>query len=105
MKLFYLIAACVMTSLFSSMAIASPDGEGQQRLGQVPGSAVGEVGQRQTPEQTQTNVAPMARINTRISNRVQNRVRNRIDRFYDPLANSTSPFEVAADKSRKTEAR
>jgi hypothetical protein len=105
MKEFYLIPACVMTSLFSSVAIASPDGEGQQRLGQVPKSVVGQAGQRQTPEHTQTNVAPMARINTRISNRVQNRVRNRIDRFYDPLANSSSPFEVAADKARKTKPR
>ncbi len=63
-------------------------------------TAVGEVGQRQTREDDPTNVAPLGRINSRVENRVQNRLRNRIDRYYDPLANAASPFEVAGDRAR-----
>lgn len=66
------------------------------RPGQVVNSAVGQVGQRQTAASILAE--PMGRISNRIANRVQNRIRNRIDRAYDPTANTTSPFEVAAER-------
>lgn len=58
------------------------------------------VGQRKTREllAQEAAVKPMARINSRIQNRVQSRIRNRIDKYYDPLANSSTPFQVAADQ-------
>lgn len=62
----------------------------------------GAVGQRQTREETPVNTAPLERIDSRIANRVQNRIRNRIDRYYDPSANATSPFEVAGDQARRS---
>lgn len=64
-------------------------------------SAVGQAGRRQTREQTatQTGIEPMARIDGRIQNRVQARIRNRIDRYYNPQANTTSPFVVASDQA------
>lgn len=64
--------------------------------GQVADSAVGQVGQRQTAASIQAE--PMGRINNRVANRVQNRIRNRIDRSYNPTANTTFPFEVAAEQ-------
>lgn len=67
--------------------------------GQIAESAVGQVGQRQTATAIQTE--PMGRINNRIANRVQNRIRNRIDRSYNPTANTTSPFEVAAEQTTR----
>ena len=62
------------------------------------------AGQRQTREQVAlaSGVAPMGRISARIENRVQSRVRNRIDRYYDPQANASAPFEVAAEQLRTT---
>lgn len=69
------------------------------RPGQVAKSAVGQVGQRQTATAIQTE--PVGRINNRIANRVQNRIRNRIDRSYSPTANTTSPFEVAAEQTTR----
>src|SRR3546814_11782990 len=69
------------------------------RPGQIAESAVGQVGQRQTA--TAIDTGPMGRVNTRIQNRVQNRIRNRIDRSYDPTANATSPFEVAAEQTTR----
>jgi hypothetical protein len=79
--------------------------QNEQRPGRVAESAVGEVGQRQTRERPQANIEPMSRINSRIANRVQNRIRNRIDRYYNPQANATSPFEVAADRARDAGSR
>lgn len=72
----------------------------QQQQGRTAESMAGEVGQRQSRTQMQERAGtePMARINNRIPNRVQNRIRNRIDRNYDPKANTTSPFEVAAEQ-------
>lgn len=61
-------------------------------------SSVGTVGKRQEARSL-TNIKPTARLDTRIANRVQSRIRNRIDRFYDPQANATSPFKVAADQA------
>ncbi|GGB91915.1 hypothetical protein GCM10011494_07860 [Novosphingobium endophyticum] len=80
-----------------------PQTQNEQLPGRVAESAVGEVGQRQTREQA--NIEPMARINSRIANRVQNRIRNRIDRYYNPQANTTSPFEVAAEQAQDSGSR
>jgi hypothetical protein len=68
--------------------------------GHVADSTVGRVGQRQTGQEAAPNVQPLARISGRINNRVQSRIRNRIDRNYNPQANATSPFEIAADRAR-----
>lgn len=65
---------------------------------EVAQSSIGQAGVRQTISNNQTNIEPTGRLNNRIANRVQNRIRNRIDRYYDPTANATSPFEVAAEK-------
>jgi len=69
--------------------------------GSLAESAAGEVGQRQTRSNSPTDVGPMGRLNSRVANRVQSRLRNRIDRYYDPRANTTSPFEVAAERSTR----
>jgi hypothetical protein len=70
--------------------------------GETARSTVGQVGERQTPEQLgrDAGIEPMARITSRIQNRVQSRIRNRIDRYYDPQANATSPFDVAGNQAR-----
>jgi len=73
---------------------------GEKEVGTVATSSVGTAGQRLTPTQGVGNTKPAARIETRIANRVESRIRNRIDRYYDPQANSTSPFKVASDKVR-----
>jgi len=74
----------------------------ETRQGETARSAAGQAGQRQSREQIaqDASIEPMARINGRIQNRVQSRIRNRIDRYYDPQANATSPFEVAGDQAR-----
>lgn len=97
------LAILCATLLFSGPALAQQE----PQAGRVAESAVGQAGQRQTAARTQAQIQaePMARINSRIPNRVQNRVRNRIDRNYDPLANATSPFEVAADRVQTPGAR
>lgn len=71
----------------------------QQQAGHVAASSVGTAGQRQNIQQM-TNIKPMARLDTRIANRVESRIRNRIDRSYNPQANTTSPFKVAADQDQ-----
>lgn len=71
-----------------------------RQIGQVARSAVGSAGQRQTPKQVTSQISPLAAVPSRLSNRVQSRLRNRIDRYYDPQANATSPFVVAADQAR-----
>jgi hypothetical protein len=68
--------------------------------GHAADSTVGRVGQRQNRQEAAPNVQPLARVSGRINNRVQSRIRNRIDRNYNPQANATSPFEVAADRTR-----
>lgn len=69
-------------------------------VGATAPSVVGQPGQRRTRELLAQGAAvePMARINSRIQNRVQSRIRNRIDKYYDPQANSSTPFQVAADQ-------
>lgn len=72
---------------------------GQQKAGSIAKSSVGVAGQRQGSQEF-TNIKPMARLNTRIANRIQSRIRNRIDQSYNPQADATSPFKVAADQTR-----
>jgi len=88
--------------LASLPAMAQEQAMPTQQVGQVAESSAGQVGQRQTREQAPANIKPMARIDDRIANRVQNRIRSRIDRFYNPLANTASPFETAADQIKKS---
>lgn len=72
------------------------------RQGEIARSVAGQTGQRQTRELVaqDAGIEPMGRIDSRIQNRVQSRIRNRIDRYYDPQANATSPFEVAGYQAR-----
>ncbi len=74
----------------------------ETRPGETARSVAGQTGQRQTREQVAQDIGiePMARVNSRIQNRVQSRIRNRMDRYYDPQANTTSPFAVASDQAR-----
>ncbi len=69
--------------------------------GETARSSAGQSGQRQTREQmaADAGIEPMGRINARIQNRVQSRIRNRIDRYYNPQANTTSPFAVASEQA------
>lgn len=74
----------------------------QNGTGQTATSTVGQTGQRQTRDQLaqDAGIEPLARIDSRIRNRAETRIRNRIDRYYDPQANTTSPFVVAGDQAR-----
>lgn len=71
--------------------------------GETGRSVADAVGQRQNRDQIAANagIKPMARVNGRVQNRIQARIRNRIDRYYDPQANSLSPFEAASDQNRE----
>lgn len=100
MKL-HICILCISAALL--VTASSVQAQEATRPGQVAESAVGQVGQRQTANSSQTNIEPMGRLNNRIANRVQNRIRNRIDRQYDPRANTTSPFEVAAEQSKSAQ--
>lgn len=93
------------------LALAAQDGgaprtEASIELPAVQGntaeSAVGRVGQRQARDEVAQDLGlnPNGRISSRIENRIQSRLRNRIDQYYDPQANATSPFSVAADQAR-----
>lgn len=95
----------VLFTVLSTSTAAQDQEQSQQQLGAVAESAAGKVGQRETREQAQSNIEPMARINNRVPNRIQNRIRNRIDRYYNPQANVTSPFDVAAEEVRKAGAQ
>lgn len=70
-----------------------------ERSGGTATSSAGQTGQRRTREQV-SGIEPMARIASRIQNRAQTRIRNRLDRYYDPQANTVSPFVVAGDQAR-----
>lgn len=86
--------------LLSAVVATAPLAAQDQPVGSVANSAAGKAGQRQETDQNAANIDPIARLDTRIQNRVQSRIRNRIDRYYDPQANATSPFKVAADQAR-----
>ncbi|WP_454598017.1 hypothetical protein [Qipengyuania sp. SM2507] len=79
---------------------ADTQNEGLQRTARTADTGIGEVGQRQTAQDGPAMREPLGRITSRISNRVENRIRNRIDRYYDPTANATSPYEKADRQTR-----
>ena len=97
--------SCKLVILGGLLLLARPVGaqEAAPQQGHLADSAVGEVGQRQTKSNSPTGAGPMGRLNSRVANRVQSRLRNRIDRYYDPRANTTSPFEVAAERSTRVQ--
>lgn len=64
--------------------------------GKLADSAFGRAGERQTSDSF-GSIVPTARLQSRIANRIQSRLRSRIDRYYDPQANTTSPFAVAGE--------
>ena len=70
--------------------------------GQTATSTAGQAGRRQSRDELgqEAGIAPMARIGGRVQNRAETRIRNRIDRYYDPQANTVSPFAVAGDQAR-----
>src|SRR3546814_16322619 len=80
---------------------SSAQAQEMARSGQVADSAVGQVGQRQTAENSQANIEPMGRLNNRIPNRVQTRIRNQIDPTYNPHTTEISPFQFAAEKKNR----
>ena len=66
-------------------------------------SPAGNAGVRQSREQAArtAGIEPLARLNGRIQNRAQSRIPNRINRFYQSQVNTTSPFEVAEEQTRR----
>src|SRR3546814_20332808 len=88
-------ALLLMTSSAQAQEVA--------RSGQVADSAVGQVGQRQTDENSQANIEPMGRRNNGIPNRVQTRIRNRNDRIYDPHALALPTLDVATPQSTRVQ--
>lgn len=95
----------LLSSAFAASLLIAPSALAQEstRPGQLAESVAGQLGQRQTAENSQAHIEPLGRLNNRIANRVQNRIRNRIDRYYDPRANTTSPFEVAAEQNTRVQ--
>lgn len=87
--------AVMCIGLLSSFSVTASALQAQT-VGRVAQSAAGAVGQRQRREDVAPEADPMQRINNRVANRVESRMRNRIDRYYDPRANTTSPFKDAA---------
>lgn len=79
---------------------ADTQNEALQRIARTADTGIGEVGRRQTAQDSPALLEPLGRLNSRINNRIQNRIRNRIDRNYDPSANATSPFEIADRETR-----
>ena len=91
------IAILAMTLIPFSSAPAMAQNE---PAGQVAGSAVGQVGQRQARDKDLAKIEPMARIDSRVQNRVQSRIRNRIDRDYSPQTDASSSFDAASKQAR-----
>lgn len=79
---------------------AETQNEGMQSTARTADTGIGEVGRRQTEQDSPAMRDPLGRIDSRINNRIENRIRNRIDRNYDPTANAASPFKVAEEQSR-----
>lgn len=103
------IGTILLTTLSSPVLALERENQEQEpsqvEVREIAESSVGKVGQRQTRDETQTHIKPMARIDNRVANRVQNRIGNRLDRYYNPQVNATSPFEVAEDQARKAGAQ
>lgn len=83
-----------------SVELVNTQNEALQRTARTADTGIGEVGRRQTAQDSPAMQESLARINSRIDNRIENRIRNRIDRNYDPTANATSPFEIAERQTR-----
>lgn len=79
---------------------ADTQNEALQRTARTADTGIGEVGRRQTAQDSPAMQEPLGRLDSRINNRIQNRIRNRIDRNYDPTANATSPYEIADRQTR-----
>lgn len=79
--------------------IAQP--EGQEQLGRIAATPVGEIGQRQTIRDSATNIAPITRINNRIESRIESRLDTRLDRNYEAAPATTSAFATASARSRQ----
>nr|WP_144033866.1 hypothetical protein [Sphingomonas laterariae] len=113
MQRYILIAGMLCLSPAAAQDFDGLDGRNQDNRQQQPVSSapvqtgrtaditIGDVGQRQTPDRVAPNIDTQRRIENRIANRVQSRIRNRIDRYYDPQANTKSPFKVADDQLRR----
>ncbi|MBB5700135.1 hypothetical protein [Sphingomonas yantingensis] len=84
---------------------AADAGQLQPHPSRTAETGTGVIGQRQTAAQAAPNLEPLGRVNNRVANRVQNRIRNRIDRYYDPRANATSPFEIAGEQVQRASSR
>lgn len=97
-KTYLRLSVTVAAGLLSASTLLAQD----TKPGSTASLPNGTIGQRQTTSDVVPSINPMGRVSSRIQNRVQNRIRNRIDRFYDPQANTTSPFEVASEKARDT---
>lgn len=104
------LSGCTVLSLVL-LLMASPPATAQQVTttqpmlvpaleGQVAQSSVGQVGQRQTREQTAPNTPPMNRIASRLQTRIQSRLRTRIDRLGAPPATPLTAFIVAEEEAR-----
>lgn len=111
MMVWHRLLACVVAAASSIAASTAQERRGRPddlpvivapQVGRTADSAAGRIGQRQSRYDTTTiiNGEPLARISNRVANRVQSRLRNRIDQNYDPRANASSPFVVAADRVR-----
>jgi hypothetical protein len=92
-------------AFLAALVVATPGLAQDTEPGRTAEVGGTEIGERQTREEVAPNIEPIRRIANRVQNRVQNRIRNRIDRNYDPYANATKPFEVAADQARVSERR
>jgi hypothetical protein len=68
--------------------------------GQVAQASVGQVGQRQTREQTAPNTPPTDRIASRLQTRIQSRLRTRIDQQATPSATALTAFSIAEEEAR-----
>lgn len=95
-KTYLRLSVTVAAGLLSASTLFAQD----TKPGSTASHPNGTIGQRQTNSEIVPSSNAMGRVSNRIQNRVQNRIRNRIDRFYDPKANTTSPFEVASEKAR-----
>ncbi len=74
--------------------------EKSRRAGETTSVFSQRSGERQTANSA-PGIESGARIATRVSNRVRARLASRIDRSYAPQANASSPFEAAADRTRR----
>lgn len=97
------LASSLLAVSYSSTAqqLATPQPTLKQATeGQVAQASVGQVGQRQTREQTVPNTPPTERIASRLQTRIQARLRTRIDQQATPSATALTAFSIAEDEAR-----